>query len=274
MPENLIKAGLHRAVDGIEVPQDLWQNIQKKQGIRRIRRLYIRRVGLVVAGLLLAVSIPLCMITPVFANIGKSWFLKNEVGTFTLTFVQNIGEKVAEVTPTLFLPTTLSHAKQVAKISIKLPTYLPEGVTINDNTPTLVGRFGSAETVAIRVTQKFLTQDGTGRVSTAESELLDIRETSASDATMVYPDQGYIVEKVKIGKYDGLMVLKNVDEPSELPRETIRKSDGQRIAEMVPNKIKSPIPVFVNWSDGKYWFRVSCAGSDRDTLTKIAESMR
>ena len=88
MPENLIRAGLHRAVDGIEVPQDLWQSIQRKQGSRSIRRLYIRRVCSAVAGLLLAVSIPLCMITPAFANIGKSWFLKNEVGTFTLTFVQ------------------------------------------------------------------------------------------------------------------------------------------------------------------------------------------
>ncbi|MDO0825554.1 hypothetical protein [Desulfosporosinus nitroreducens] len=274
MPENLIRAGLHRAVDGIEVPQDLWPNIQKKQGSRRIRRLYIRRVGLSAAVLLLAITIPLSTITSAFANVEKSWFLKNEVGTFTLKFVQNIGEKVAEITPALFLPTTLSHAKQVANIPIKLPTYLPEGVAVNDDTPTLVGRFGSAETVAIRVTQKFLTQDGTGRVSTAESELLDIRETSASDVTMVYPDQGYTVEKVKIGEYDGLMVFQNVSEPSELPRETIRKSDGQRIVEMVPNEIKSPIPLFVNWSDGKYWFRVFCGGADRDTLIKIAESMR
>jgi hypothetical protein len=273
MPENLIRAGLHRAVDSIEVPQDLWPNIQKKRGARRSRRLYIRRVCLAAAMLLLAVTIPLSTITSALANVEKSWFLNNEVGTFTLTFVQNIGEKVAEITPTLFLPTTLSHAKQVAKIPIKLPIYLPEGVTINDDTPTLVARFGSAETVAIRVTQKFLTPDGTGKFITAESEVLDIRETSASDVTMANPDQGYIVEKVKIGEYDGLMVLQNVDEPCVLPQETIRKSDGQRIVEMVPNKIKSPVPVFVNWSDGKYWFRVSC-GFDRDTLIKVAESMR
>ncbi|HZK83453.1 MAG TPA: hypothetical protein VFC58_02005 [Desulfosporosinus sp.] len=275
MPENFIRAGLHRAVDSIEVPQDLWQNIQKKQGTRRIRRRYVRRLCLAATALFLAVAIPLSTITSALANANKSWFLENGVGLFTLTFVQNIGEKVAEVTPTLFLPTTLSHAKQVAKIPIKLPAYLPEGITINGDTPTLVGRFGSAETVAIRVTQKFLTQDSKGRVSTVESELLDIRQTSASDVTMVNSDdQSYIVEKVKVGEFDGLMLLRNVSEPSELPMETIRKSDGQRIVEMVPNEIKSPVPLFVNWSDGKYWFRVSCSGSDRDTLIKIAQSMR
>jgi hypothetical protein len=275
MPENLLRTGLHRAVDGIEVPQDLWLNIQKKHGTRSKRRLYIRRVGLVAAVLLLAVTLSLGSITSALAKVEKSWFLKNAVGTFTLTFVQNIGERVAEVTPTMFLPTTLSHAKQVAKISIKLPTYLPTGVILNDNTPTLVGRFASVETVAIRVTEKFQVQDYTGKVSTAESELLDIRQTNAGDFTMVNPDQGFIVEKVKIGEYDGLMVLQNVSEPSELPRVTIRKSDGQRTVEMVPNETgqSATLPLFVTWSDGKYWFRLSC-GSDRDTLIKIAESMR
>ncbi|MHB8126135.1 MAG: DUF4367 domain-containing protein [Desulfitobacteriaceae bacterium] len=246
MPENLIRAGLHRAVDGIEIPQELWENIQVKQGVRRIRRLYIHRIGLAAAVLLLAVTIPLCTITSAIANIEKSWFLKNEMGTFTLTFMQNIGERIAEVTPTLFLPTTLSHAKQVAKIPIRLPTYLPEGVTLNGDTPTLVCRFSSAETVAIRVTEKFLVKDGTGRVSAVESELLDIRQTNSSDVTIVNPDQGFTVENVKIGRYDGLMVFQT----------------------------KTSLPRFVNWSDGKYWFRVFCSGADRDTLIKIAESMR
>ncbi|MDQ7097018.1 hypothetical protein REC12_25825 [Desulfosporosinus sp. PR] len=246
MPENLIRAGLHRAVDGIEIPQELWRTIQTKQRFRRLRRLYIRRLGLAAAVLLLAMAIPLCTITPALANIQKSWFLKNEMGTFTLTFVQNIGEKVAEITPTLFLPTTLSHAKQVAKIPIRLPAYLPEGVIINGDTPTLVGRFNSSETVAIRVTEKLLVKDRTGGVSALESELLDIRQTNSPDVTMVNPDQGFTVEKVRIGSYDGLMVFQP----------------------------KTSLPSFVNWSDGKYWFRISCSGADRDTLLKIAESMR
>ncbi|EHQ87376.1 DUF4367 domain-containing protein [Desulfosporosinus youngiae] len=245
MPESLIRAGLHRAVDGIEIPQGLWENIQAKQGFRRMRRRYIRRIGLAAAVLLLALSIPLCTITPAVANIEKSWFLKNELGTFTLTFVQNIGEKVAEVTPTLFLPTTLSHAKQVAKMPIRLPAYLPEGVTLNGDTPTLVGRFSSAETVAIRVTEKFLVKDRAGRISEEEFELLDIRQTNSSDVTIVNPDQGFTVEKVKIGRYDGLMVFQT----------------------------ETASPRFVHWSDGEYWFRVFCSGADRDMLIKIAESM-
>ncbi|WP_088228734.1 DUF4367 domain-containing protein [Desulfosporosinus sp. FKB] len=247
MTENFVRAGLHRAVDGIEIPQHLWASIQKKHVFRRNRRLYLRRVGLMATVLLIAIAIPLGSITSAFADDAeKSWLLRNGVGTFTITFVQNIGEKVAEITPDLFMPTTLSHAKQIAKIPIKLPTYLPEGITINDDTPTLVGRFGSAETVAIRVTQKFLTLDGSGRTISAESELLDIRETSATDVTMVGSDQGYTVEKVKIGENDGLIVLQT----------------------------KSSLPLFINWSDGRYWFRIFCSSADRDTLIKIAESMR
>jgi hypothetical protein len=273
MPENLIRAGLHRAVDCIEVPQDLWPNIQRKQATRRIRRLYIHRLGLAAAVLLLAVTIPLGTITSALANVEKSWFLKNDVGTFTLNFVQDIGEKIAEVSPTMYLPTTLSHAKQVTKIPIKLPTYLPAGVRLNDSTPTLVGRFGSVETVAIRVTQTYQTLDSTGKPSTAESDLLDIRETSVPDVTMNYPAQIFFIEKVKIGEYDGLMVLQKVSEPSVLPREAI-SSDGKRVVEMVPLEIKKPVPVSVCWSDGKYWFRLSCGNTDRDTLIKVAESMR
>jgi hypothetical protein len=273
MPENLIRAGLHRAVDCIEVPQDLWPNIQRKQATRRIRRLYIHRLGLAAAVLLLAVTIPLGTITSALANVEKSWFLKNNVGTFTLNFVQDIGEKIAEVSPTMYLPTTLSHAKQVTKIPIKLPTYLPAGVRLNDSTPTLVGRFGSVETVAIRVTQTYQTLDSTGKPSTAESDLLDIRETSVPDVTMNYPAQIFFIEKVKIGEYDGLMFLQKVSEPSVLPREAI-SSDGKRVVEMVPLEIKKPVPVSVSWSDGKYWFRLSCSNTDRDTLIKVAESMR
>jgi hypothetical protein len=223
--------------------------------------------------LLLAVTIPLGTITSALANVEKSWFLKNDVGTFTLNFVQDIGEKIAEVSPTMYLPTTLSHAKQVTKIPIKLPTYLPAGVRLNDSTPTLVGRFGSVETVAIRVTQTYQTLDSTGKPSTAESDLLDIRETSVPDVTMNYPAQIFFIEKVKIGEYDGLMVLQKVSEPSVLPREAI-SSDGKRVVEMVPLEIKKPVPVSVCWSDGKYWFRLSCSNTDRDTLIKVAESMR
>ncbi|WP_207642582.1 DUF4367 domain-containing protein [Desulfosporosinus acididurans] len=196
---------------------------------------------------MLAVSIALGSITSAFADsVVKSWLLRNGVGAFTLTFVQNTGEKVAEIIPDLFVPTTLSHARQIAKIPIKLPTYLPQGITINDNTPTLVGRVGSAETIAIRVTQKFLTPDGRGKVVSVESELLDIRETSATDVTMATPDQGYTVDNVKIGKNDGIIVM----------------------------QAKTSLPLFINWSDGKYWFRIFCSGADRNTLIKIAESMR
>jgi len=258
MPDNILRAGLHRAVDGIEVPQEMWRNIRTIQKTRLKRRVYLRRTGAVAAVILLVITLAVGSITSAVAKVQKSWFLKNAFGTFTLTLVQDIGEKVAEISPTMFLPTTLSHAKQVAKIPIELPSYLPVGVTLDDETPTLVGRVGSTETVAIRVTEKSLVKDPrTGKVRTVEFERLDIRQTNAPDVTMVDKDGRITVDRVKIGDYEGLIALQTgvPDQSGKIAP----KSVGQ--------------PLYVIWSDGKYWYRVSGV-SNREELVKIAESMR
>lgn len=180
--------------------------------------------------------------TVVGASLHKSVLFKTKLGSFTLTLVQSLGQQVAGISPTLFLPTTLSNAKQVAKITIKTPTYLPGGIEIDSETPTLVGRFGEFETVAIKVLEKIQLSNG----QTGERIFLDLRQTTSTEMEANYPpDAEVIPQKVKINTNDGLLV------------------SGEGLAPML------------YWTDGKYSFRLSGPSSkEKEQLIKIAESMQ
>lgn len=236
MHEDILRTALHQTVDCIELPPGIWNNIQNK--LSRRKRLFCFKKAVTVA----VVTVMFCItsigsITSAGATVQSSELFKNKLGTFTLTIMQNTGEKLAEITPTLFLPTTLSHAKEIAKMEIKVPTYLPKGINLGPKTPTLVGRFGSYETSAIKVANKISGSD-------SEEVILDIRQTTAKEINQNYPpDVKIISEKIKINDNDGLLT----------------SGDG--------------IPPRLYWTDGKYCFRMF-GPQDKDELIKIARSMK
>lgn len=240
MHEEVLKSIFRQAVGQVEVPQSLWQNIQTRLARKRKRAAVRRRVVAAIAGIVLIFTVSIGSITPVGAAAQKTWLFKNVLGSATLTIAQNIGENVAELTPTLFLPTTLAHAKQVARMHIKVPEYLPAGTEIGPDTPTLVGRVGSIETIAIKVSDnRVKLKDGSGEVI-----LLDIRETNAKDLEVSYgSDVAITTREVKINGDAGVVV------------------SGEGLA-----------PV-LHWNDGQYTYRIFGPSSEEE-LIKIAESMK
>lgn len=236
MHEDILRTYLHQTVDYIELPPSIWNNIQNKLSRRKRSSGFKKAVTIAIVTVLFCIT-SIGSITSVGAMAQSSWFFKSKLGAFTLIFMQNTGKELAEITPTLFLPTTLSHAKEVAKMEIKVPTYLPEGVNLGPETPTLVGRFGSFETSAIKVSNKINGSD-------SEHVILDIRQTTASEINQNYPpDVKIITEKIKINNNDGLL------------------TDGDGI------------PPSLYWTDGKYCFRIF-GPQDKGELIKIAESMK
>lgn len=236
MHEDILRTALHKTVDYIELPPSIWTNIQDKLSRRKTFFGFKKVVTIAIVTVLFCI-ISIGSITSIGATAQGSWFFKSKLGTFTLIFMQNVGKELAEVAPTLFLPTTLSHAKEVAKMEIKVPTYLPERVILGSETPTLVGRFGSYETSAIKVANKINGSD-------SEEVILDIRQTNASEITQNYPpDIKIIHEKIKINNNDGLLTV----------------GDG--------------IPPSLYWTDGKYCYRMF-GPQDKSELIKIAESMK
>jgi len=142
---------------------------------------------------------------------------------------------MAEISPTLFLPTTLSHARDVARLDIKVPAYLPEGINIGPYTPTLVGRIGQIETVAIKVSE---------RIQHGEIVYLDIRQTTTEQVELNYPpDFNFTSEKVLINGHDGVLILRENGRPR------------------------------LFWTDGQYFFRM-CGPEETEVLIKMAESMK
>lgn len=240
MHEEALKTSLHQIVDEVEIPSSMWTNIESKLDKKTQKFRIFKKLFGAAACFCLLTFIGLGSITPVGASIQKSVLFQTKLGSFTLTLVQNVGQQVAGITPTLFLPTTLSNAKQVAKMSIKTPTYLPEGIEINSDTPTLVGRFGKFETVAIKVSEKV------NHDPSAEIIILDIRQTTSKDLEANYPPDIKITTKqVKINNNDGLLV------------------SGRGLVPML------------YWTDGEYSFRLTGPNSkDKDELIKIAESMQ
>lgn len=242
MREELLKGGLRRAVGKIELPITIWQKIETELQVTHRKLTYFKKLLVCASTIILFVILSIISITPVIASIQKSWTITSPFGTFTLNLVQNVGDKVAEVSPTLYLPTTLAHAKQVARMQIKIPSYLPDGIKINSDTPTLVGRFGSSETVAIKISEEL--QLGNG--GTLDSILLDIRQSNVKNITTNLTDDDRTVEKVKVGNYEGLLILDNKGRP-----------------------------VTLNWTDGTSWFRLfGRFDIDKTELIKIARSMK
>ncbi len=237
MHEEVLRSALHQTVDKIELPPGIWNNIQNRLYNRPKKWSGFKKAVAIAAGTTLFCITSIGSITSAGAEAQGSWLFKNKLGAFTLTIVQNVGKELAQITPTLFLPTTLSHAKQVAKMPIRVPTYLPAGISLGANTPTLVGRFGSYETVAIKVLEKV---DG----SDAEKIFLDIRQTTAKDLNVNYPPDVKITsEKIKISNIEGVII------------------SGDAICPML------------YWTDGKYFFRMFGPRA-KDELLKIAESMK
>lgn len=242
MHEEALKTSLHQIVDEVEIPSSIWTNIESRLAKKTKNSRIFKKLFAAAICFSLLTFAGLGSITPVGASLQKSVLFQTKLGSFTLTLVQNVGQQVAGITPTLFLPTTLSNAKQVAKMSIKTPTYLPEGIEINSDTPTLVGRFGKFETVAIKVSEKIQLSDD----QTAERIFLDLRQTNSQELEANYPqDSEVLPEKVKINNNDGLLV------------------SGQGLVPML------------YWTDGEYSFRLTGPNSkDKDQLIKIAESMK
>lgn len=240
MRDDILSTSLHNSVDYIEIPNSIWDNIQNQINSHGRRKVVFRKIAAAVAAVVLFFTVSLGSITTAGAEVQNSWLLRTQLGSFSLTIIQNIGKEVAGITPTLFLPTTLSQAKQVAKIDIKVPTYLPAGATIDDNTPTLVGRFGSFETVAIKVI------DDKVKVVNGDSEqiLLDIRQTTAKDLVANFPANIKVTtEKVKINGNDGLLTYGNGLAPG------------------------------LYWADKQYSYRMF-GPTEKNELLKIAESMK
>ena len=236
MHEDILRTALHQTVDYIELPPCIWNNIQNKLSRRKRFPGFKKVVTIAVVTVLFCIT-SIGSITSVGAAAQSSWFFRSKLGTFTLTFMQNVGKELAKTTITLFLPTTLSHAKEVAKMEIKVPTYLPEGIYLGPETPTLIGRFGSYETSAIKVAEKI-------NVSDSERLILDIRQTTAMEIDQNYPpDVKIISEKIKINNNDGVLTY----------------GDG--------------IPPRLYWTDGQYCFRMF-GPQDKGELIKIAESMK
>ncbi len=236
MHEDVLRSALHQTVDNIEIPPGIWNNIQNRL-YRNKRWSGFKKAVTIAAGTTLFCITSIGSITSAGTEAQSSWLFKNKLGAFTLIIVQNVGKELAEITPTLFLPTTLSHAKQVAKMEIKVPTYLPEQINFGPNTPTLVGRFGSYETVAIKVSEKLDGSDG-------ERIFLDIRQTTAKDLNTNYSrDVKITSENVKINNNEGVII------------------SGDAIS------------LKLYWTDGKYFFRMF-GPRDKDELLKIAESMK
>lgn len=240
MHEETLKNSLHQIVDGCQIPDRLWNNIQIKLDNKKIKSRRLKKFISVAVSLVLITVISLGSITSVGANIKNTFLFHNKLGTVTLNLVQSVGQHIAGISPTLFLPTTLEKAKNVAKMSIKTPSYLPKGIVIDSNTPTLVGRFGDKETVAIKVLDPITYQlKGEGEVI-----LLDIRQSTANKLDVYYPPDVKIeTQKVKINNYDGLLVIE----------------DGLTHA--------------LYWTDDKYSYRMF-GPRDYQELIKIAESMK
>lgn len=242
MHEEAFTDSLHQIVDNIEIPGSIWITIESRLENKAKKSRFFKKLFAAAACISIFILAGLGSITPVGASLQKSVVFQTKLGSSTLSLVQNLGQKVAGITPTLFLPTTLSNAKLVAKMSIKTPAYLPEGIEINSNTPTLVGRFGKFETVAIKVSEKLQLFNG----QTEERIILDIRQTTAKELEANYPpDAEVIPEKVKINNNDGLLV------------------SGPGLVPML------------YWTDGDYSFRLFGPSSkDKNELIKIAESMQ
>lgn len=240
MHEETIKNSLHQIVDGFHIPDSLWNNIQLKLENKKKKSRRLKRFMSVAVSFVLITIISLGSITSVGANIKNTFLFKNTLGTVTVNLVQSVGQHIAGVSPTLFLPTTLENAKNVAKISIKTPSYLPKGIIIDSNTPTLVGRFGDKETVAIKVLDPITYQlKGDGEVI-----LLDIRQTTADKLDVYYPPDVKIeTQKVKINNNSGLLVIE----------------DG--------------LTHELYWTDDKYSYRMFGPQNSQE-LIKIAESMK
>jgi len=237
MHDEMLKSALHQAVKNVELPPDIWANIQQKIEHRRKSRTITKSATRVAASVILILVVSLGSITKMAAGAEDIWLFKTRLGFFTLTIVRNAGERLAEITPTLFLPTTLSHARKVARMDIKVPTYLPESITVGPDTPTLVGRIGSVETVAIKVAERLQYGDG-------EIVHLDIRQTTSEELKASYPPEfKFTSETVLINNNEGVLILRDNTRP------------------------------VLYWTDGQYFFRMY-GPEEKEVLIKIAESMK
>ncbi|PKM82901.1 MAG: hypothetical protein CVU89_01840 [Firmicutes bacterium HGW-Firmicutes-14] len=237
MYDEILKSALHQAVENIELPPDIWAKIQQKAERQRKSRTVIKNLVRLAASVILILGTSLGSITKMAASAEETWLFKTRLGSFTLTIVHNLGERVAEITPTLFLPTTLSHAREVARLDIKVPAYLPEGIDIGPYTPTIVGRIGSVETVAIKVSERVQYGDG-------EIVHLDVRQTTAEELESTYPsDFKFTSEKVLINGHEGVLIMRENGRPR------------------------------LFWTDGQYFFRMF-GPEKKEVLIKMAESMK
>lgn len=163
-----------------------------------------------------------------------------------LTFVPGGGTAVAtvrQIQPTLFLRTNLAEAQKVARSPVVVPDAFPsyggEMLPLGPDTPTLVGRWLSYETVAVTVSSE---SDGAGimyfdlRRSTYLPEELATTEQAHPDMT---------TQPVKVGDYDGVAVLYE-DEPVNL-----------------------------HWKTESHYYRLFVAGAESvDELVQIARQIR
>lgn len=145
-----------------------------------------------------------------------------------------------EIQPTLFLRTTLAEAQRVARSPLMLPPSVPgyfEEVPIGPDTPAVVGRWLSYETVAVSITDG---PDGTGVL------YFDLRRSTDLDDSMPSVDHPErTTQGVVVGGYPGVVVLHR----------------GH--------------PLSLWWKTDTHQYRLSVGGADTvEDLVRIAETIR